>query len=421
MCRPPLGVTPFSLIGVTATEVTQQPVPDLVSPAGPRPVRRRPWTARRLALVLGPALVYLGIRELGLLVLSWMSAQTRFPMGEALTSWDGQWYLGIAAGGYDNVPATLGDAFGRRSAETPLAFFPGYPKLINYFAALSGGGEDARRFFAFAITIIAGIFCAYALMRIGRAVPGGSVRAGFALVGLFAAAPMSIVLTMAYSEALFCALASWALVGVLERKWILAGLSCAAAGLVRPTSAAVVLAVGVAALVAVIQRRDSWRPWVGGLIAPAGLVTYLAWVAVRTGDVAGYFKLQQRGWDSQFDGGLATLRFIEDSLTHQLSVLEGVTILVITTALVLLVIGFRTRMPWPLLLYAIGVLLMDVGSNGMMASKARLLLPAFVLLVPIAVALANRKTSTMVLTLSGLAVVTSWFGAYAVTVWSYAI
>jgi hypothetical protein len=64
---------------------------------------------------------------------------------------------------------------------------------------------------------------------------------------------------------------------------------------------------------------------------------------------------------------------------------------------------------------------MDVGSNGMMASKARLLLPAFVLLVPIAIGLAKRQTATMVLTLTSLVVVTSWFGAYAVTVWSYAI
>ncbi|MFD1046296.1 hypothetical protein ACFQ1S_12395, partial [Kibdelosporangium lantanae] len=154
------------------------------------------------------------------------------------------------------------------------------------------------------------------------------------------------------------------------------------------------------------------------VLAPAGLVTYLAFVAVRTGDVFGYFKLQERGWESHFDGGLATLRFVADSLTHQLSVLEAVTILVICSAFVLLVIGYRMRMQWPLLAYAIGVILLDVGSNGMMASKARLLLPAFVLLVPIAVALANRRTSTLVLSLCGLVVVTSWFGAYAVTVWS---
>lgn len=406
---------------MTATEVSQQPEADEVTPSVWNNSARRPWTARRAAYALAPALIYLGIREFGLVVLAWMSAKTRFPMGEALTSWDGQWYLGIAESGYDNVSTNLGDAFGRRSAETPLAFFPGYPKMINYLAAPFGGTPGAQMFFAFAIPVVAGVFCAYALTRIGQVVPGGSTRTGLALVALFAAAPMSIVLTMAYSEALFCAFAAWALVGVLERKWVLAGLACASAGLVRPTAGAVVLAVGLAALVAVIKRRDGWRPWLALVLAPAGLLTYLAFVAVRTGDVFGYFKLQERGWESQFDGGLATLRFIADALTHQLSVLEAVTILVICSAFVLLVIGFRTKMQWPLLVYAIGVILLDVGSNGMMASKARLLLPAFVLLVPIAVALAQRRTSTLVLSLCGLVVVTSWFGAYAVTVWSYAI
>ncbi|WP_243726551.1 hypothetical protein [Actinocrispum wychmicini] len=403
---------------MTATDVAEQPA--VADETRDRPARA-PWTIRRVALLLAPGLIYLGVREIGLVVLAWMSAETHFPIGDALTSWDGQWYLGIAAGGYDTVPLNLGDAFGQRSAETPLAFFPGYPKLINYLAAPFGGGPGAQMFFAFAITVVAGVFCAYGLSRIGRNVSDGSYRVGFVLVALFSVAPMSIVLSMTYSEALFCALAAWALVGVLERKWIMAGLACAAAGLVRPTSMALVLAICVAALVAVIKRRDGWRPWMCGLIAPAGMLTYLAWVGVRTGDALGYFKLQQRGWESQFDGGLATWRFMVDSLTHPLSVLEGVTIVVILAAFVLLVIGFRMRLPWPLMLYGIGVLLMDVGSNGMMASKARLLLPAFVLLIPIAVALANRRTSTMVLTLSGLTVVTSWFGAYAVTVWSYAI
>jgi hypothetical protein len=371
--------------------------------------------------MLAPALVYLAIRELGLLILSWMSLQTRFPIGEALTSWDADWYLGIAAGGYDNVPGHLVDAYNQRNAETPLAFFPGYPKLINYLGEVFGGTGGARLFAAFTVTIVAGVFCAYALSRIGRRIPGGSYRVGLILVALFAAAPLSIVLTMPYSEALFCALAAWALVGVLERNWIMAGLACAAAGLVRPTSAALVLAVGLAALVAVIQRRDGWRPWVGGLLAPLGLVGYLAWVATQTGEVLGYFKLQERGWDSRFDGGVATWNFMVDSLTRQLSVLEGVTILVILTAIVLAIAAFRMRLPWPLLVFALGVMAMDIGSNGLMASKARLLLPAFVLLIPIAVGLAKRRTSTAVVTLGCLALVTAWFGAYSLTVWSWAI
>ncbi|MBP2321510.1 hypothetical protein JOF56_001895 [Kibdelosporangium banguiense] len=406
---------------MSTTEVTRQSVPDEVSTATQETTQQRTWTVRRVALLLAPALVYLAIRELGLLVLSWMSFQTRFPMGEALTSWDADWYLGIASGGYDNVPARLVDAYNQRSAETPLAFFPGYPKLINYLGMVFGGTETARLVAAFTITIVAGVFCAYALARIGRRIPGGSYRVGLILVALFAAAPLSIVLTMPYSEALFCALAAWALVGVLERNWILAGLACAAAGLVRPTAAALVLAVGLAALVAVIKREDGWRPWIGGLLAPLGFVGYLGWVAVQTGELLGYFKLQERGWDSRFDGGVATWNFAMESLTRQLSVLEGVTILVLLAAIVLVIVGFRMKLPWPLLVFALGVMVMDIGSNGLMASKARLLLPAFVLLIPIAIGLAKRRTSTAVITLSVLAVVTSWFGAYSLTVWSWAI
>ena len=46
----------------------------------------------------------------------------------------------------------------------------------------------------------------------GELVPGGSRRTGLLLTALFAATPMSVVLSMAYTEALFCALVAWALV-----------------------------------------------------------------------------------------------------------------------------------------------------------------------------------------------------------------
>jgi hypothetical protein len=71
--------------------------------------------------------------------------------------------------------------------------------------------------------------------------------------------------------------------------------------------------------------------------------------------------------------------------------------------------------------YSAGVLLMDLSSNGLMNSKARLMVPAFTLLVPVALALAKRRQSTAVLTLCAMAVASSWFGAYALTSWGYAI
>jgi hypothetical protein len=379
------------------------------------------WTVRRVGGILAPALIFLGIREFGLLVLTWMAAVNDRSVSEALRSWDGQWFLAIADGGYQGVPHELVDAFGQRSAETPLAFFPGYPVLVRWLAAVDGDGGIGLVTASLTVTIVSGVVCAYALARIGGHIRGGSRRTGLILVALFAATPMSIVLSMAYSEAMFCALAAWSLVGILERKWILAGVCCALAGLVRSTGAALVLAVGIAVVIAIVKRRDGWRPWAGGLIAPLGLVAYLAWVGAQTGEWDGWFALQQRGWGTGFDGGVATVRFSLEALGDARSVLEVATVGLIVAGVALLAIGVVRRVEWPLMAYAAAVLAMDLLANGLMNSKARLMLPAFTLLIPVALALASRRRSTAVLTLCALAVTGSWFGAYSITSWGYAI
>jgi len=399
--------------------------PESPEPA-PEPAAGAPkWTVRRLGVLLAPALIYLAIREVGLMAVMWIGPQHGIRTTDALRSWDGQWFLAIAGSGYDGVPAGLVDAFGRRSAETPLAFFPGYPTLVRWIAGVDGDGGIGLVTAALTVTVASGVACAYGLLRLGERIRGGSRRTGLILVALFAATPMSIVLSMAYSEALFCALAVWSLVGVLERRWLLAGICCTLAGLVRSTGAALVLAVVAAVVVAALQRRATgragWRALVGGLVAPLGLLGYLAWVGVRTGDWNGWFALQERGWDSGFDGGAATLRFSLEALVDAPSVLEVTTVGLIVVALALLVIGILRKVEWPLLVYAAAVLAMDLGSNGLMNSKLRLMIPAVTLLVPVALALVKRRPSTAVLTCCALVAVGSWFGAYAITTWGYAI
>lgn len=395
--------------------VPSEPPPDAGSP-GPGPQR-----LQRVSTVLAPALVYLTIRQVSLLVLAWMSAAAGVGTRDELTSWDGVWYLALAAGGYDGVPAGLTDAFGTRTAHTPLAFFPGYPALVATLSWLPGIGVVTA---AFLVSTGAGVSAAYGLARLAELVPGGSRRAGLVLVALFAAQPMAIVLSMTYSEGLFCALAVWCLVGLLRGQWVLAGMCCAAAGLVRPTAAALVVAVLTAAVVAVAQDRDGRYPWIAALLAPSGLIGYLAFVATRTGRWNGWLVLQQQGWSSRFDGGRATLRFTVEALTSAPSLLEVTTVWLLGGAVLLLVLcvlsWWRTG-AWPLLVYATTVLVMDLGSNGLMNSKARLLLPAFVLLVPVAIELAGRRPATVLLTLAGLSAAGAWFGGYALVLWPYAI
>lgn len=418
---------------MSTTEVGQQPA----EPAGDVDLPEHPtttsadqqqWTSirlpgvrsrtlRRVLVALAPGMTYLAVRELGVLVLGWMAGANRTTITSALTSWDGQWYLGIAAGGYNGVPAGLTDAFGRRTAATPLAFFPGYPTLVRWLGYLPGVDLVAA---AITVSLVGGVACAYALDRIGRRV-GGRPAVGLVLVALFAASPLAITLSMAYSEALFCALAAWALVGVLERKWLLAGLGALGAGLVRPTAGALVVTVAVAAIVAIVRRRDGFRPWLGLVLAPVGLLGYFGFVAHRTGSLTGWFTLQQQGWNSKFDGGVATVKFGMQVLSTGRSVLEVATVAVLVVAVVLVVVGIRQRVAWPLVLYGTLVLVMDVGANGLMNSKARLLLPAFTLLLPVAVGLARRRPGTAITVLVGVAVASAWFGAYALVGWQYAI
>lgn len=386
-----------------------------------RPRGEPTWSVRRITTLLAPAMIYLGIREVGLLVLTWMNSMHGLHMGTVLSNWDGLWFLGIAEDGYDGVSPNLLDAMGHHNDYTSMAFFPGYPTAVRWMSAVGGWLGMSLLTAALTVTIVSGVITAYGLVRLGTLVSGGSRRVGLVLVALFATTPMAAVLSMAYSEALFCAFAVWSLIGVLERRWVLAGTCCAFAGLVRPTGAALFLAVGAAALVAVIQRKDDWRPVLGGLLAPAGLLGYLAWVAFRTGQWDGWFAIQRAGWASGFDGGARFTRFVRDTLADPVWLFDVGTVAICGLAVVIAVVCVLRRLEWPLLVYGLGALAMDLASDGLMASKVRLLIPAFTLLVPVAIALARRRPATVVLVLSGLAVVSAWYGAYGLTTWNFAI
>jgi hypothetical protein len=379
---------------------------------------RRTLVRRAVLHALAPALVYLAVRALGVLVLAVMAAHDGSDVGHELTTWDGAWLLAIADDGYAGVPADNVDAFGNRTPDTPLGFFPGYPATVGVAELFTFGAVELA---GLLVSLGSGIVAAYGMTRLGELVPGGSRRAGLLLTALFAATPMSVVLSMAYTEALFCALAVWALVGVLRRQWLLAGACAAGAGLVRPTATALVVAVGLAALAAVLARRDGWRPWLGGLLAASGLLGYLAYVAVRTGRPDGWFAIQREGWGWYFDGGRGTADYVADVLTGGERIFDVLIVVALAGTLVLLGLMVGLRLPWPLVAYAAVVLVTVWGTEGLMNAKLRLLVPAFVLLLPVALGLSRRRLGTAVAVVAAAALGSAWFGGYALTIWQYGI
>ena len=388
--------------------------PDEPSHGTPTAVRPR---GRRVLAALAPAGVYVAVRLIGVAVLDLMTGGGA-KLVTALNAWDGTWMVAIARFGYAGIPDDMLDAFGHHTPDTARAFFPGYPALIAAVGPVTGGDLVLA---GLVVALVAGVVAAYGLTRLGELVPGGSRRAGLLLVGLFAAAPMGVVLSMTYTEALFCALTAWSLVGVLQRQWFVAGLCALAAGLVRPTAAALIATVGLAALVAVIRRRDGWRPVAGLVLAPCGVLGYLGYVALVTGRLDGWNQIQRAGWASYLDGGASTAEFTRDALAGGSEVYDLAIVLALAASVVLLVMAIRMRLPWPLVVYGALVLVLVWGSNGPAHSKLRLVVPAFTLLLPVAIGLARRRTGTAVAVVVAAALASAWFGGYALTIWHYGI
>ncbi|UQE75352.1 hypothetical protein MYK68_01590 [Gordonia sp. PP30] len=381
--------------------------------SAPRQLSRLPW-----ATAMG---VFVVVRAIGIAVLALLAARRDVSFGTLFTKWDGQWMVAIAQYGYRDVPATLTDAHGIHTADTGYAFFPGYPLLVGVLADAPGVSVTTA---ALTLNVLFGLIAAVGVARLGalcadRMTPENDPgRAGLYLVVLFAATPMSVVLNMAYTEALFCALAAWALVFVLERSWLAAGAAALAIGLVRPTGVAVIAVVMVAAVVA---RRDGPRAWAAVVLAPLGYLGYLGYVAARTGSLDGWFTIQTQGWDTRMDLGAAATEFIADSLTVSQDFAAIATALIMLGVLCLLMWSVAARLPWPVLAYGALVTASILLSSGLMMSRARLLLPAFVLLIPLAVLLSRQRRTTAAAVLAPIVLLSAWFGAYMLTVFQYAI
>lgn len=351
-----------------------------------------------------PALaVFAAVRLLGLTVLAVWGAVAGSSAHTLLSArWDSLWYARIAADGYGyEVALPNGDV------HSNLAFFPLLPWLERLVSAVTGLGHGSA---GLVVSALAGLAAAWGIFAVADLLHGR--RAGVLAAGLWAALPVGIVQSMAYSESLFTALAAWSLYGALRGHWLTAGLLAAGAGLTRPVGAAVVAAVWVAAASARRRGEGSGRAVAGALLAPLGAAGYVLWVGARTGGgPTGYLDVQG-GWGNGFDGGWAFARFIGARLASS-AFLAGVG-LIAGVVLVLWLYGLcvRQRQPLPLLVYGGIVVALALCASGYFGSKPRLLLPAFPLVFPPAAALAGWRPGRAAAVLGALAVVSAGYGAF---------
>jgi hypothetical protein len=365
----------------------------------------------RIPLAASGMLIYAAVRVLTLAVAAFLLHFGRFrtihwTLVHLVVSWDSGRFLYIASHGYAAVP-------GYRYPDSILASYPGYPLVIDTIAWIPGVGLKRA---GFAVTIAAGLAAAWGLTRLGMALTGDR-RLSLVMVAVWALAPASFVLSMVYSEALFCALAIWALVALVERRWLTAGVLTIGAGLARSsTGVALVAAVAVAALptvIAALRARQPaatwWRPAVALLLSPLGVLGYWAYSAVRLRHLGGYIGLEKNGNDS-FDWGQGVFLAVKDTLFYHPSAVEVMTLLVIAAAVVLTICSLTEKFPWCVHVYTLVIVVIALGVGPQyLGSKPRFLLPAVLLTVPVARLLAPLPRWLLGLVIAVLGAASVWF------------
>jgi len=399
---------------------------DVAAPVRPEPAATgRHWSLPRppqLPLPLTGAAIYAGIRVLSVVIGAFLLRSGKFSDRHwSIVRWmraaDGGHYLAIAAHGYTYPPGQLAHA-------SVFSFFPAYPAAMRVLAWLPGVTLIGA---GLAVTAIAGLAAAWGITTLGMKLTADP-RISLLMVAVWAVAPAATVLEMLYAEALFCALAVWALIALVDRRWLTAAGLTIAAGTVRSTAVALVAAVLVAAAAALIEAARTrqhlagwWRPLAAALLAPLGVLGFLGYDAIRTGRLDGWFWIENHTFHMVFDWGTSTLQELRRIFLDAGGVPGLLVALAIIAGALLMLWSLTERIPPYLHVYTVLVVVMALMSSAnWIGSKPRFILPAFLLALPVARLLAPLRTSVLVPLIAVLTALSTWFGLYLIVIGRWA-
>ncbi|WP_229868343.1 hypothetical protein [Streptomyces chryseus] len=331
--------------------------------------------------------LYISIRILGIATLAiWSTVNEKSAHVLLSRRWDSLWYSRVADHGYGlSVQAPDGRNL------SSMAFFPLLPWLEKLGSHLGFSSPDV----GLTVSAISSLAAAMGIFMLASHVH--STKAGIILVGLWAALPVGIVQSMAYSESLFVALASWALYSLLQNRWVTAGLLAFFAGLTRPIGMAVCAAIIISALLVCVtppSARPHQPKWLhilaGCVLAPLGAAGYVLWVGHQRNALFGYLDVQSE-WGNGFDAGINFARFLISPISNSGVATGLVALIIIGLSAWPHWIALRQKHPIPLIVYSAVVTILAVGASGYFGSKPRLLMPAFPILLPLAIVLARGR------------------------------
>lgn len=266
--------------------------------------------------------------------------------------WDAIHYYTVAGDGYESGG--------------PLAFFPLLPLLIRFGAAILNGfefhtpqpigeAESAPLIAGILIGHAAALLAFWLLYRLAWFETGEQSTARRAT--LYAAIfPLAFLYSTPHTEALFLALSVGTFLEARRGNWIRAGLWAALASATRPVGILLLPAILVEGFLALragrLRPEDRWRLMLAPVLAPTGLLLFMAHLWNRTGDPLAFAHVQEAEWARE-----AQIPFVAlyDGFRHALNpgwspsrevwsigVLE---LTIVVTFLAILVMSVRT---WPL-------------------------------------------------------------------------
>ena len=377
------------------------PERELRVPGGAEPVPpgRRALSDRLPRAWLFPLLVF-AVTWL-LILATWRGADAIYGQSHPWTWYflfkDSGFYLSIAQVGY---PAALHDPQIARTA-----FFPFFPLLIRLASYLTGGNYPVA---GLIVSVLAGAASAVGVWALAARVCDR--RVADRAVALYCFFPGAMTFAMLYSEPLSVALAAGALLALVNRRWLLAGIIGAAGTAERPTLIVLVAAAGIAAIQAIWTRRE-WRALLAPILTPLGVLAYFGYFGHLYHDYSFWFWIEKKGWNAHIDWGVHMLRIVlwADPKTEHYKVFNWLLIIMFFAAVAGIAMMIAARLPIPVTLFGVLVVLLSVVSVGQV-TKPRFIWAAFPLFIGAAAKLPRAiYWPVLVLSAAGLVFLIAWW------------
>ena len=292
------------------------------------------------------------------------------PILRSLTTWDGWYYLGIVANGYQADPVA--------GPYTNVAFPPLYPALVKLLSLPTPGHAG---FIGVLVSNVAFLLALGLFVRLGT--PHIGRRRASLAAGLLVIYPFASAFAMAYSESLFLMLMLATFLAVERRHRAWAGIFFALTVLSRTQGVALILPLAI-----LVLRQDGWRPKVSMLwlaLGPLAAVAFLAYIAGVTGSATAFLDATQ-AWGRTGIGNAEPGTTMGAAFTPYL----GALLLTLLATTFLFVFVRADRIPIEYALIPVLTIVADLLS-GSLESLGRHTVAAF----PLLWILANRRSIAM--------------------------